>query len=120
MRDAETELQPLSFATGRVAAELRGLQARLQRLEDTLEVMYQNPAVKLDAKSIGTLQDVDFLLQSVTALSIYLDYLSQKTTDFGQVCVKDALETLTLRDMAVRLSGGRDETATRNNHAELF
>ncbi|WP_425100026.1 hypothetical protein [Tropicibacter sp. S64] len=120
MKDVEKHLQPLSFATGRVAAELRGLQNRLQRLEDTLEVMYQNPAVKLDAQSIGTLQDVDFLLQSITALSIYLEHLSMNTTDIGEVCVKDALATLTLRDMAARLSGGCDETASRSNHAELF
>lgn len=120
MIGSEKELQPLSLATGRVAAELRGLQDRLQRLEDTLEVMYQNPAVKLDAESIGTLQDVDFLRQSITALSLYLEHLSASATSAGEVCVRDALEKLTLRDLASRLSGGCDESASRSNHAVLF
>lgn len=120
MTDCLKQLQPLSFATGRVAAELRSLQGRVQRLEDTLETMYQNPAVKLDAQTIGTLQDVDFLLQSITALSIYLEHLSANTTNHGEVCVKDAIDTLTLRDMAARLSGSGEDAATRNHHAELF
>ncbi|WP_136440740.1 hypothetical protein [Pacificoceanicola onchidii] len=120
MKKPDKEMQSLSVATSRVAAELRGLQVRLQRLEDTLEVMYQNPNVKLDGHSIGALQDVDFLLQSIAALSEYLEQLSENTAGMGEICVRDALSTLTLRDMAARLKGACDENVSRTNHAVLF
>ncbi|WGW03743.1 hypothetical protein [Tropicibacter oceani] len=119
MTGSGAELQPLSVASGRVAAELRGLQDRIARLEDTLESLYQNPAVKLDGHSIGTLQDVDFLLQSITALSNYLERLSMLTTVDGQVCVKDAISAITLRDMAARLRGA-EVKREQTQHAELF
>ncbi|MFZ7090372.1 chemotaxis protein [Primorskyibacter sp. 2E233] len=113
------EPQPLAVVNARVAAELRGLQDRVERLEDTLEVLYQNPAVKLDAHSIGTLQDIDFLRQSIAALSAYLEQLSVTASTDGTVCVDDALSAVPLRDMAARLRGF-DETPARPIHAELF
>lgn len=119
MSKQAVELQPLSVASRRVAFELRGLQDRIERLEDTLEALYQHPQIELDGHSIGTLQDVDFLMQSVTALSDYLDKLSTSTSQDGQVCVADAISAIPLKDMAARLRGHPAKQAAENK-AELF
>ncbi|MCT4554339.1 MAG: hypothetical protein N4A53_06605 [Pelagimonas sp.] len=113
------EFQTYALAVGRVAGELRGLQDRLVRLESTLETLYERADVELDAHSIGTLQDVDFLNQSISALSDYLDHLSgTASTDLG-ICVRDAVDAIPLRDMASRLRG-RAAGAPPSGEAELF
>ena len=122
MTKADLELQSLAVASGRVAVELRGLQDRVERLEEALDQLYRNPSIELDAHTLGTLQDVDFLAQSIAALSSYLGHLSSSARKDGHVCIREAIEAMPLRDMANRLRSGQERpgTASRNDHAELF
>ena len=119
MTAAPKEFQTYALAVGRVALELRGMQDRLERLETTLETLYDRADLSLDAHSIGTLQDVDFLNQSVAALSEYLDRLSTNASADLGLCVRDAVEAIPLRDMAARLRGRTTQIAS-SGEAELF
>jgi hypothetical protein len=109
----------LPVATQRVAAELSSLSDRLQRLEDGLEIVFTHSGHALDGETIGMLQEVDVVLQSVQALSQYLVQISDATMADGTVYVEPALERVPLRDVARRL-GGCVEVRDTTGHAELF
>lgn len=110
---------PLKTATFRVAGELEGLYARLERLEYGLDMIFVHNSDSFDGKSISMLQELDMLRQSLGALSDFLVQVSQETDDRGAVDPGPALRSVPLRDMAVRL-GGVEKTAPDSGHAELF
>lgn len=114
----ETTL-PLKVATRRASAELEGLYVRLERLEHGLDTVIVNATHTFDSTSIGMLQELDMLRQSIGALADYLEQISVGTDDKGMVDVVQALSDVPLRDMATRLSGTAN-SATSVGHAELF
>lgn len=119
MNDATETVLPLKIATGRASAELEGLYARLERLEHGLDTVIVQATHALDAKSIGMLQELDMLRQSIGALANYLYRISAETDDAGMVDVIQALTAVPLRDMATRL-GGTVSSAGSAGEAELF
>ncbi|MBV7396540.1 chemotaxis protein [Mameliella sediminis] len=110
---------PLKVATGRASAELEGLHSRLERLEHGLDAVIMHSTEAFDTKSIGMLQELDMLRQSIGALADYLDQISAETDSRGMVNVSEALTAMPLRDMASRL-GGQVKIAASGGHAELF
>ncbi|WP_417210104.1 chemotaxis protein [Antarctobacter sp.] len=110
---------PLKVATRRASAELEGLYVRLERLEHGLDTVIVHATHAFDTKSIGMLQELDMLRQSIGALADYLDQISAATDDTGMVDVVQALSSVPLRDMATRL-GGTANSAAAVGHAELF
>lgn len=110
---------PLSVATRRASDELEGLHARLERLEHGLDAVIVQSTQPFDTKSIGMLQELDMLRQSIGALADYLDQISAETDARGMVDVSQALDAVPLRDMAVRLAG-RARSSVNNGHTELF
>lgn len=119
MRRAPETVLPLKDATGRASTELEALYERLERLEHALETVTQASSVALDRNSIGMLQELDMLRQSIGALADYLGQISLATDRTGMVDLSEALRGVPLRDMATRL-GGQVKTAPRTGHAELF
>ncbi|WP_323772162.1 chemotaxis protein [Antarctobacter sp.] len=110
---------PLKVATRRASAELEGLYVRLERLEHGLDTVIVHATHAFDTKSIGMLQELDMLRQSIGALADYLEQISAETDETGMVDVVQALSAVPLRDMATRLSGTVNSAAT-GGHAELF
>ncbi|MCR9275525.1 MULTISPECIES: chemotaxis protein [Mameliella] len=110
---------PLKLATQRASDELEGLHARLERLEHGLDAVISHSTHAFDTKSIGMLQELDMLRQSIGALADYLDQISTATDANGMVNVSEALTAIPLRDMACRL-GGQVNSAANGGHAELF
>ncbi|WP_305971072.1 MULTISPECIES: hypothetical protein [unclassified Mameliella] len=110
---------PLKLATRRASEELEGLHARLERLEHGLDAVIGQSTQAFDSKSIGMLQELDMLRQSIGALADYLDQISAATDANGIVNVGEALTAVPLRDMACRL-GGQANSAAVGGRAELF
>lgn len=110
---------PVQVATIRVATELTGLQERLERVEHGLEAVFIDSESKPSSLTIGMLQELDVLQQSVGALAAYLERLSDLVTPDGSVNVKDAAKVIPLRDMAARLNGFVG-VADKSGEAELF
>jgi hypothetical protein len=116
---SEPDKLPLKLATRRVAGELEGLYERLERLEYGLDMVFVHTEGTLDGQAVVMLQELDMLRQSLGALADYLTRLAQDTDDAGQVDSAPAIESIPLRDMAVRL-GGNNRPAPETGHAELF
>ncbi|SMX46202.1 hypothetical protein [Maliponia aquimaris] len=110
---------PLRVATQRASSELEGLYMRLERLERGLDAVLVATPAALDTQSIGMLQELDMLRQSIGALADYLGQVAAETGSDGLVNTADALSAVPLRDMAERL-GGRQKPAAAAGHPELF
>lgn len=110
---------PLKLATSRVAGELESLHGRLERLEFGLEAVFAHSRAGLEGQTIGMIQELDMLRQSLGALADYLEHLSEATDAAGQSDQATALRAMPLRDMAARLGGARHEAAA-SGLAELF
>lgn len=117
-RDALDKV-PLKLAASRVAGELGSLHGRLERLEYGLEAVFAHSRAGLEGQTIGMIQELDMLRQSLGALADYLEHLSDATDETGQADQATALRTVPLRDMATRLRGARHEVSA-SGHAELF
>ncbi len=116
----EVEIRlPLRDATQRASSELETLFVRLERLEHALDSVVLKSSGGLSSQTIGMLQELDMLRQSIGALADYLGQISLKTDCAGMVDLSEALNAVPLRDMATRL-GGQSRTAARAGHAELF
>lgn len=112
-------LLPLRIATQRASSELEGLYTRLERLEHGLDTVLVATPSALDTQSIGMLQELDMLRQSIGALADYLGQVALETDADGMVNTADALNAVPLRDMAERL-GGRKKPSAAGGHPELF
>lgn len=110
---------PLKVAATRVAAELEGLHARLERLEFGLESVFAHTTAGLEGKTIGMIQEMDMLRQSLGALADYIDHVAGTTDGSGLVDATAAINAVPLRDMAARLAG-QDAAEAQTGHAELF
>lgn len=96
---------PLEVATVRVATELNGLRERLERVERGLEVVFIESDNVPNGQTLGMLQELDVLQQSVGALADYLERLSTLVNGRATVCVDEAIKVVPLREMASRLNG---------------
>lgn len=96
---------PMEIATVRVATELNGLRERLERVEHGLEVVFIESENVPSGQTLGMLQELDVLQQSVGALADYLERLSVLVNGDATVCVEDAVAVVPLREMASRLKG---------------
>ncbi|MGH1414095.1 MAG: hypothetical protein ACRBB0_11430 [Pelagimonas sp.] len=96
---------PIQIATSRVANELNALRERLERVEHGLEAVFLESESVPSGQTIGMLQELDVLQQSVGALADYLDKLSNLVNLEGEVLVDDAVKVVPLREMAARLKG---------------
>lgn len=96
---------PLEIATIRVATELNGLRERLERVERGLEVVFIETENTPSGQTLGMLQELDVLQQSVGALADYLERLSTLVNGHATVCVEEAVTVVPLREMASRLKG---------------
>ena len=110
---------PLKIATRRASAELEGLYVRLERLEHGLDSVIVQASHVFDTNSIGMLQELDMLRQSIGALADYLEQISEETDEAGMVDVVQAVSAVPLRDMANRLSGTSNAPSNAGD-AELF
>lgn len=110
---------PLRVATQRASSELEGLYTRLERLEHGLDTVLVATPTALDSQSIGMLQELDMLRQSIGALADYLGQVAAETGTDGMVNTAGALSAVPLRDMAERL-GGRQKSVAAAGHPELF
>lgn len=110
---------PLRVAATRIAAELEALHARLERLEVGIETAFEYSTKGLEGQTIGMIQEMDMLRQSIGALADYIDHLAEMTDGFGEVDATAAINAVPLRDMAARLSGQNSAEAA-TGHAELF
>lgn len=118
MNHAQPNL-PLKTATRRVAGELEGLHARLERLEYGLDMVFLHSSEGINGQSIQMLQELDVLRQSLGALSDFLTHLSNETNSNGDVDPAAALNAVPLRDMAIRLEG-RSKRAETSGVPDLF
>ncbi|WP_421906629.1 hypothetical protein [Mameliella sp.] len=119
MTGGKDTVLPLKLATRRASEELESLHARLERIEHGLDAVIGQSTQAFDSKSIGMLQELDMLRQSIGALADYLDQISAATDANGMVNVCEALTAVPLRDMACRL-GGQANSAAVGGRAELF
>lgn len=110
---------PLKVAAIRIAAELEALHARLERLEVGLESVFEHTTQGLEGQTIGMIQEMDMLRQSIGALADYIDHVAGTTDGDGLVDTTAAINAVPLRDMAARLSGCTAAEA-ETGHAELF
>lgn len=110
---------PLKQATIRIADELESLHERLERLEFGLEAVFAHSRDGLEGQTIGMIQELDMLRQSLAALAMFMGQAAEQTDKHGQSDLKTALASMPLRDMASRLSGSHQTEAT-SGHAELF
>ncbi|PYG28381.1 hypothetical protein [Pelagimonas varians] len=110
---------PLEVATVRVATELNGLRERLERVEHGLEVVFVESDNVPSGQTLGMLQELDVLQQSVGALADYLVQISSLMNGRATVCVDEAVKVVPLREMASRLNGIAAKSNTSGT-PELF
>lgn len=110
---------PLEVATVRVATELNGLRERLERVERGLEMVFIESDSVPSSQTLGMLQELDVLQQSVGALAEYLERLSALVDGRATVSVDEAIKVVPLREMAARLNGISAQSGTSGT-PELF
>ena len=119
MTSASDDSLPIRIATVRVATELNGLRERLERVEHGLEAVFMEAGNVPSTQTIGMLQELDVLQQSVGALADYLERLTELADKGGEVPISEAVKVVPLREMAARLKGMAAD-AGPSGHAELF
>jgi hypothetical protein len=97
--------KPLSFLLVRLAAELRILRAEGQTVEEAIgDSLLGEKANPRD--TLANLQKIDVVVQSLGEISSYLDALVAALPVDPDLEMDEALQRITLRDLARSLSGG--------------
>ncbi len=109
----------LQIANIRVATELNGLRDRLERVEHGLEAVFIGTDNVPNGTTIGMLQELDVLQQSVGALADYLGRLSELANTDSTASIEEAISVVPLREMAARLSGISTQSGA-SGKPELF
>ncbi|MBS0124959.1 chemotaxis protein [Thetidibacter halocola] len=117
---ADATQEPVAIVLSRAATELRLLKERLERIEHRLEDLYFRKGRPLDADEIRAFQDVDLVVQSTAALADFLEHVAGIPEAYeGNICMRSAIKTVPLRELAERLAGRSDQPGPADD-MELF
>lgn len=115
---------PLDRLFGFVGAELRDLRDEGRRLEDAIALaLLDGETTRREA--LGNLQKIDLIVQTLGELSAYVTALAEHLPMVPAVDVHDILGRITLRDLAVKLSGHQrqpviDDLGRISGEVDLF
>lgn len=116
------EHECLSNVLARSAAELADLADRTERLQDVMADLIQQCAA-LGGDATQDMQALDWIAQHLEGLSSFLDALAVKAGPGWRLDTTDALDALSLAELAHRLRGGAAPSVTplmSSGDMELF
>jgi hypothetical protein len=113
----------LGGVLARSAAELADLADRTERLQDVMAELVRQCAA-LDDDATRDMQALDWIAQHLEGLSSFLSALSKITPPGWRIDTNEALDALSLAELAHRLRGGdpvaMDAPVVASGDMELF
>jgi hypothetical protein len=98
------EREPVSAVLVRAATELTDLADRTERLQDVMAALVQQMAA-LDHNATQDMQALDWIAQHLEGIASFLDAIAKAMPPGWRIDPTDALDALTLAELAHRLRG---------------
>lgn len=91
--------------TERILVEIGLILESAESFELEIEAILQRDDPKLHASTIKSLQEIDFLSQSLQSIAILLEAMRETMSEESTLRLSTLVGRIPLRDMALRLSG---------------
>jgi len=97
-----------------VGRELLILSALAEKCQVTISELLMTKSVEKDPR-LAQIQDIDLITQTLQALALFVDALSDFDPKNDEIFIKNALSAMPLRDVANRLTSSTEG----QNHSDL-